>query len=71
MEATLQVFRVVRVQVSCLILVALGAFTPAMGQTKSTVPSPAPKAPNIDPNAKYQFDKDRLFVKSVKDEKPL
>ncbi len=73
MEATPQVFRIVRVQVSCLILVALGllATAPAAAQTQSTVPSPAPKAPDTDPNAKFQFDKDRLFVKSIKDEKPL
>ena len=75
MVATTQVRWNGRIQVSWLILVALGSGSASavVAQTRSTPPS-APveaKAADGDPKAKFQFDKDRRFLKNVKDLTPI
>ena len=75
MVATTQVRWNGRIQVSWLILVALGSGSASavVAQTRSTHPS-APieaKAADGDRKAKFQFDKDRRFLKNVKDLTPI
>jgi hypothetical protein len=72
MESKQQVRSNVRVQVSYVLAVALAVSGVGLAQTQ-----PMPKVPmvanpaNADPKAKFQFDKDRRFVQSIKDEKPI